>query len=85
MKKYTKRLKNDLHNYRVAKNYIAASLPIIAAFKVLALHSNAWPILTAAIISGAITIFGETLYYIGMSWVETAESIQEKKENNGSI
>ena len=85
MKKYTKRLKNDLHNWRVAKNYIAASLPMIAAFKVLALHSSAWPILTAALISGVMTILGETMYYVGMSWVETAESIQEKKENNGSI
>ena len=81
MKKYTKRLKNDLHNYRVAKNYIAAALPMIAAFKVLALHSSAWPILTAALLGGAITIFGETLYYLGMSWIETVESIQEKKEN----
>lgn len=80
MKKYTKRLKNDLHNYRVAKNYIAASLPIIAAFKVLALNSAAWPILAAALIGGAMTIFGETLYYVGMSWVETAESIQDKNE-----
>ena len=85
MKKYTKRLKNDLHNYRVAKNYIAASLPIAAAFKVLALHSTAWPILTAALIGGAITIFGETLYYLGMSWIETAESIQEKEEKDGTI
>ena len=77
MKKYTKRLKNDLHNYRVAKNYIAAALPVLAAFKVLALHSTVWPILTAAALGGAITIFGETLYYIGMSWIETCESIQE--------
>lgn len=81
MKKYTKRLKNDLHNYRVAKNYFAASLPMLAAFKVLVLHSSAWPILTAALLGGIITIFGETLYYVGMSWVETAESIQELDEN----
>ena len=81
MKKYTKRLKNDLHNYRVAKNYIAASLPLISAFKVLVLGSSAWPVLTAALLGGAMTIFGETLYYIGMSWVETCESIQEDKEN----
>ena len=79
MKKYTKRLKNDLHNYRVAKNYIAASLPVISAIKVLVLGSTVWPVLTAALIGGAMTIFGETLYYIGMSWVETAESIQEKE------
>lgn len=82
MKKYTKRLKNDLHHYRVAKNYIAAALPMIAAFKVLVLHSNVWPILTAGLLGGIITIFGETLYYIGMSWIETAESIQQKEKQN---
>lgn len=80
MKKYTNRLKHDLHNYRVAKNYIAAAIPIIAAFKVLALHSTTWPILTAALVGGAMTIFGESIYYLGMSWVETAESIQNKNE-----
>ena len=85
MKKYTNRLKHDLHNYRVAKNYIAAALPVIAAFKVLALHSTAWPILTAALIGGVMTILGETMYYIGMSWVETAESIQEKEEKDGTV
>lgn len=78
MKKYTKRLKNDLHHYRVAKNYIAVTLPILAAVKVLVLHSSAWPITTAALLGGMITIFGETLYYIGMSWIETCETIQEK-------
>lgn len=80
MKKYTKRLKRDLHNYRVAKNYIAAALPVISAIKVLVLGSTVWPVLTAALIGGAMTIFGETLYYVGMSWVETAESIQERNE-----
>ena len=85
MKKYTKRLKRDLHNYRVAKNYIAAALPVISALKVLVLGSTIWPVLTAALTGGAITIFGETLYYIGMSWVETAESIQEKNINNETI
>jgi hypothetical protein len=80
MKKYTERLKRDLHNYRVVKNYIAAALPVISAIKVLVLGSTVWPVLTAALIGGAITIFGETLYYIGMSWVETAESIQERNE-----
>ena len=78
MKKYTQRLKRDLHNYRVAKNYIAASLPVISAIKVLLLGSTVWSVLTAALVGGAMTIFGETLYYVGMSWVETAESIQEK-------
>lgn len=82
MKKYTKRLKNDLHNYRVAKNYIAAALPMIAAFKTLVLHSSAWPILTAAMLGGALTIFGETLYYVGMSWIETIEIIQKGGKND---
>lgn len=72
-------MKNNLHNIRVGKNYFAASLPIIAAFKVLVLHSSAWPILTAAVLGGAMTIVGEWLYNLGMSWVETAESIQEKE------
>ena len=85
MKKYTQRLKRDFHNYRVAKNYIAAALPVISALKVLVLGSTIWPVLTAALTGGAITIFGETLYYIGMSWVETAESIQEKNINNETI
>lgn len=79
MKKYTKRLKNDLHNIRVGKNYFAASLPIIAAFKVLVLHSDAWPIIAAAVIGGVVTIVGESLYNLGMSWVETCESIQERE------
>ena len=77
MKKYTKRLKRDLHNYRVAKNYIAASLPLISAFKVLILHSTVWPVMFAAALGGIITIVGETLYYAGMSCVETCESIQK--------
>ena len=79
MKKYTKRLKNDLHNWRVGKNYFSAALPIIAAVKVLVLQSDSWPIITAAILGGVITIIGEQLYNLGMSWVETCESIQEKQ------
>ena len=82
MKKYTNRLKHDLHNYRVAKNYIAIAFPMIAAFKTLVLQSSALPILTGALLGGLLTIFGETLYYLGMSWVETAESIQEKEKQN---
>ena len=79
MKKYTKRLKNDLHNIRVGKNYFAALLPIVAAFKVLVLHADAWPIIAAAVIGGVVTIVGESLYNLGMSWVETCESIQERE------
>lgn len=79
MKKYTKRLKNDLHNWRVGKNYFSAALPIIAAIKILVLQSDVWPIITAALAGGVITIIGEQLYNLGMSWVETCESIQEKQ------
>ena len=28
----------------------------------------------------AIVAFGETLHHLGMSWVETAESIQDKED-----
>lgn len=79
MKKYTKRLKNDLHNWRVGKNYFAATLPVIAAIKVLILQSGSWPVIAAALCGGVITIVGEQLYNLGMSWVETCESIQEKQ------
>ena len=85
MKKYTKRLNRDFHNIRVWKNYIAALLPMIAAVKVLILHSNAWPIITAALLGGTITIVGEFLYNLAMSWIETCESIQEKEEKDGTI
>ena len=79
MKKYTKRLNRDFHNIRVWKNYIAALLPMIAAFKVLVLNSTHWPIITAALLGGTIVIVGEFLYNLAMSWVETCESIQEQK------
>lgn len=78
MKKYTKRLAQNLHDWRVGKNYVAALFPIGAAINVLALHSSVRPIITGAIIGGIIIIIGETLFNIGMSWVETCESIQEK-------
>lgn len=79
MKKYTKRLKHDLHCWRVGKNYFAAALPLAAAVKVLILHSTSFPIIVAAVTAGVITIVGEHLYNLGMSWVETCESIQEQK------
>ena len=65
---------------RVGKNYFAALLPIIAAFKTLVLHSSVEPIVAAALIGGTITIVGEHLYNVGMSWIETCESIQEKHD-----
>lgn len=79
MKKYTKRLKRDFHNIRIWKNYVAAVLPMIAAVKVLVLHSSALPIITAALLGGTITIIGEFLYNLAMSWIETCESIQDNK------
>lgn len=78
MKKYTQRLKNDFHNWRVGKNYFAASLPIIAAFKTLVMQSTIEPIIVAALIGGAVTIIGEHLYNLGMSWIETCESLQKE-------
>lgn len=69
-----------MHDWRVGKNYAAALFPIGAAINVLVLHSSVRPILTGALIGGAIVILGETLFNIGMSWIETCESIQEKNE-----
>lgn len=79
MKKYTKRLRLDLHNYRVAKNYVAAAIVIGTAVKTLAVSSTLLPVIGAALVGGTIVILGETLFNIGMSWVETCESIQEKE------
>lgn len=79
MKKYTKRLRHDFHVWRVGKNYFAAMLPIIAAIKVLILKADALTIIGAALTAGVVTIIGEHLYNLGMSWIETCESIQNKK------
>lgn len=85
MKKYTKRLKNDFHNWRVIKNWCAIFILLGNALNTLITKGSWETVLSSFGVAVGIIAIGETLHHLGMSWVETAESIQEKKENNGSI
>ncbi len=80
MKKYTKRLKEHIHGWRVVKNW-AAILILLANAANMLITKGSWEIVTSSF-GLAITIIaiGETLHHLGMSWVETAESIQDKNE-----
>lgn len=79
MKKYTKRFKDTLRNWRVAKNWAAVLILLGNAAHMLITHGSWQIVLTAASTALLIITIGETLYYLGMSWVETAESIQNKE------
>lgn len=84
MKKYTKRLKEHIHRWRVAKNWCAIFILLSNTTNTL-LTEGSWEIgLGSFGIAVGMIVIGETLHHLGMSWVETAESIQEKKEN-GSV
>lgn len=80
MKKYTKRLKQHIHGWRVAKNWAAVLILVANAAHMLITHGS-WEVVTSSFGTVvALVAFGETLHHLGMSWVETAESIQEKNE-----
>ena len=80
MKKYTKRLKEHIHGWRVAKNW-AAILILLANAANMLITKGSWEIVTSSFgLAITIIVIGETLHHLGMSWVETAESIQDKNE-----
>ena len=80
MKKYTKRLKEHIHGWRVVKNW-AALLIILANAANMLITKGSWEAVTSSFgLAITIVAFGETLHHLAMSWVETAESIQEKKD-----
>lgn len=79
MKKYTKRLKQHIHEWRVAKNWAAVFILLSNAVHMLITHGSWQMVIGAALTATAIIVIGETLHHLGMSWVETAESIQEKE------
>lgn len=80
MKKYTKRLKEHIHGWRVVKNWTALLIILTNAANTL-ITKGSWEATTGAFgLAIAIVAFGETLHHLGMSWVETAESIQEKED-----
>lgn len=80
MKKYTKKLKNDLHNWRVAKNWCAIFTLLVNALNTLVTKGSWETVLSSFGVAVGIIVIGETLHHLGMSWVETAESIQDKNE-----
>ena len=80
MKKYTKRLKQHIHEWRVAKNW-AAILIILANAANTLITKGSWEVAISSFgLAFSIIVIGETLHHLGMSWVETAESIQDKNE-----
>ena len=81
MKKYTKRLKEHIHEWRVAKNWCAIFILLTNALNTLITKGSWETVLSSFGIAVTIVVIGETLHHLGMSWVETAESIQEKKDN----
>ena len=80
MKKYTKRLKEHIHGWRVAKNWAAILLIICNAIHMLITHGSIEVVTKTFGPAVAVIAIGETLHHLGMSWVETAESIQERNE-----
>lgn len=79
MKKYTKRLKEHIHGWRVAKNWTALLIILVNATNTLMTKGSWETVLSSFGVAVTIIIIGETLHHLGMSWVETAESIQEKE------
>lgn len=80
MKKYTKRLKEHIHGWRVAKNWAALLIILANAANTLITKGSWETVLSSFGVAMTIIVIGETLHHLGMSWVETAESIQEKKD-----
>ena len=85
MKKYTKRFKTDAREFRLIKNILAIGGLMVHAGLTLMGYE---PIVNAIIAGGAsigFAIIGEVIFNGWMTIVETAESIQENKNNNETI
>lgn len=80
MKKYTKRLKEHIHGWRVAKNWGALLILLANAANTLITKGSLETVIGSFGLAITIVAIGETLHHLGMSWVETAESIQERNE-----
>lgn len=85
MKKYTKRFKTDAREFRLVKNILAIGGLMAHAGLTLMGYE---PIVNAILAGGAsicFAIVGEVIFNGWMTIVETAESIQENKDNNEVI
>lgn len=85
MKKYTKRFRKNARAFRFAKNAAAILYLIAHAISTLTGHEPIADVIAAAGTALCITVIGEVIFNGWMTVAETAESIQEKEENNGSI
>lgn len=80
MKKYTKRFRKDARAFRFAKNGAAILYLIAHALSTLTGHEPVADVIAAAGISLCIAGIGEVIFNGWMTIAETAESIQEKKD-----
>lgn len=85
MKKYTKRFRKNARAFRFAKNAAAILYLIAHAISTLTGHEPIADVIAAAGTSLCITVIGEVLFNGWMMVAETAESIQENKDNNETI
>ena len=85
MKKYTKRFRENARVFRFAKNCAAILYLIAHAISTLTGHEPVADVVAAAGTSLCIAVIGEVIFNGWMTIAETAESIQENKDNNETI
>ena len=85
MKKYTKRFREDARVFRFAKNGAAILYLIAHAISTLTGHEPVADVVAATGTSLCIAVIGEVIFNGWMTIAETAESIQENKDNNETI
>lgn len=79
MKKYTLRCRKDAIAFRLVKNVLAVGNLVVHATLTLTGHEYITDVVIATGISFATAVFGEVIFNGWMAAIETAESIQEKK------
>ena len=80
MKKYTKRFRRDAREFRLLKNILAIGGLMAHGGLTLTGHETVLNGAVAACASIIFAVVGEVIFNGWMSVVETAESIQEKKD-----
>lgn len=79
MKKYTKRFRRDAREFRLLKNILAIGGLMVHGGLTLIGHETVLNGAVAACASIAFAVIGEVMFNGWMTAIETAESIQEKK------
>ena len=81
MKKYTKRFRRDAREFRLLKNILAIGGLMVHGGLTLMGHETVLNGAIAVCASIAFAVIGEVIFNGWMTVVETAESIQEKKND----